>query len=372
MTTAPSHVISGRTVPLNQLRLDAPLWSNPRQFTGLDDEELAELAASIKDKGIVEPLKVQRILINGAIVDLVIDGQRRVRAGIDVLAKSAPIPVVDLSEDAVELTEEIVDGLLEKAFATLKREGLSSFELLGQAMRWDARGKTGAYIANALGKSGSWVSRMLKAAKSASPKLMLQWRKGEVTDEQFKELAEEKDHSKQAEAVKGVVEARKAGDKAEARIRAKEVRETAVAEKKAEKVTRGAAPKPVTNGVSAKPVVAGPQVPLPWEGEAAKPVVKKPAVPSRAVLDDMLHMAQKKPPTHDYVKGMMDAVKYVTGQLEPKDFAKPWAAYLSRIAGTVRIKPAKAKKASKPRAAAKPAKKATARKAKTSTGKRKR
>lgn len=332
--TAATNVISARTVPLSALWLEAPNWINPREFSGLDTEDIEELGESLKTKGIVEPLKVQRILMNGDTVDLVVDGQRRVLAARTSLAKNAPIPVVDIEEDVIELTPEAADRLLEKAFATLERKGLSSFELASAARRWKAREKTGAYIASQIGKSESWVSKILKALDTATPKLVHSWKKGEITDEQFKELAEVKDPEEQKKAAKEVVDTRKSGDKAEARVRAKEITATAR----------------VTNGHSkGKPAPLPPREQLPLikgEGEPApskpadvapvKPAGPKP--PSKAAIEDLLGMADKRPPTSDYVKGLLDGVRYMTGALQPDQFAKAWTQYVNRIDGHTKPK----------------------------------
>lgn len=385
------NVISHRTVRLSDLVLEAPLWANPREFSGLDARHLKELGESIQAKGIVDPLKVQRILVNGDIVELVIDGQRRVLAGREVLDGDAEIPVVDVEEEPCELTVDKGDELLLKALTTLEREGLSSYELAKVAQRMKDRGKEGAYIAEAIGKSAGWVSKILKAWRAASPKLMQQWRKGDITDEQFKELAEIKDQEKQAEEAKEVVQARKDGDKGEARMRAKEAKETARKESKDEddgKISNG------VNGINNhdldigknKPVVKGPQLSLlDGAGKADKP--KKPSGPARIVLEEMVGLTAKRPPVSDYVKGLMDGVRYALGEIHPDKFGKAWTQYISRIEG----KPRKAKKRSAKKAvkvaASKPApaKKAKAGKgnasmvkarkpkaAKTSTGKRKR
>jgi len=363
--TTPISVITARTVPLSSLWLEAPNWTNPRLFSGLDDSDIDELGASIKAKGINDPLKVQRIKVNGDVIDLVIDGQRRALAARGVLPKNAPIPVVDIEEEACDLTPEKADELLLKALTTLEREDLSSYELSNVAERMKARNKTGEYIAAAIGKSASWVSKFLKALSTASPKLMHQWRKGQVTDEQFKELAEVKGEDKQAEAAKEVVEARKSGDKSEARNRAKEIKETARAASKPDKTAT------VRNGhnttLVVKPTVSGPQLPL--LKEAKEPEVKKaePKPPSKHALADFIGMADKRPPVADYVKGLMDGVKWAMGFMQPDQWAKSWHQYLARIEG--RPRPAKKVKAKR---VARPVKKAKARKKLSSTGKRKR
>lgn len=365
MTTLAQNIITHRSVALHELWLEAPGWTNPRTFTGLDAKEIEELGVDIKAKGMQDAPKVQKILINGTIRNLVIDGQRRVLGARDALPKNALIPVVDVSEDAVELTPEIADKLLEIALTSLRHEGLSSYELSNVADGMAKRDRTLDTIGTAIGKSKTWVSRMLKARATATPKLMLQWRKGEITDEQFKELAEVADPDKQAEQTKAVVEARKSGDKAEARVLSKETKETARAEKAGK-------PTPVTNGVHkpvVKPVVAGPQVQLfANEAEADKSLKPKPPAPkkpSQLAIDELLSFADRRPPTADYVKGLMDGVRYSQGLIEPDKFGRAWVQYVDRIEGKPRpAKKAKSKKAAKPKAAKT--------RARTSTGKRKR
>lgn len=332
MTT--THVVTGRSVPLSSLWLEHQNWTNPREFTGLDTSEIAELSESIKTKGIIDPLKVQMIRVNGEVVNLVIDGQRRYLAGKEVLAKNALIPVVDLSEEVIEeLTPEVVDNLLIKALTTLEREDLSTYELMTVAKRMKERGKTLAYIGKAINKSEGTVSKFLTAIGTATPKLMLRWRKGEITDEQFKELAAVKDPEAQAKATKEVVDARKSGDKAEARVIAKEVKEAA-----ARKPTNG---HDGTQLGSARPALT------PADGGAPDKKPAGPKPPSRVVLDEFLAMADKRPPTADYVKGLFDGVRYALGLVEPDAFSKAWSQYVARIDGKKPAKKAKAKPAKK-------------------------
>jgi ParB/RepB/Spo0J family partition protein len=369
--TAVAAPITSRPAKLSSLWLEHQHWTNPRTKTGLEEEDLAELGSSIKTHGLQEFPKVQKIKTASGIIDLVIDGQRRVRAATSALGKHAEIQVIDVSADPIELTPEVGDELLLKALLTIDREPLSSYELLEVAARMQARGKTGAYIADAIGMSTTWVSRMLKARATASPKLMLRWRKDEITDEQFKDLAEIKDEEKQVEAAKEVVEARKSGDKAEGRVRAKELAAGAKADKaKDAKVANG-------HNKEAKPVVKGPQLDL-LEKERDKAAEEKaeakklaPKPPSRHAIDDLLAMADKRPPLHDLVKGIMLGVKYAIGTVEPDAFGKPWMQYVSRVEGAPRpakkVKPAKkaaAKKSAPPKARPVAKKKAVAKKAK--------
>lgn len=347
MTTAPSTL---RHVPLSSLRLEHKHWSNPRVYSGMDDAAIGALGVDLKARGIQVPLIVQQITVNGDVVDLVLEGQRRYKAALEVFSKNHLVPVIDRTAKPIELTAEEADKiLLDMLSVGAKREALSAFELSESAERLRNRGRTLLEIANAIGKSESWVSKILKARTHATPKLMLQWRKGQITEEQFKELAAVP-ADKQDDQAKQVVEARKVGDKSEARARSKEAVATA---------------KSKTNGVgvnghshAAPRVVAGPQVDMfdknagkAWGPDVHGQTMKSPdkkSTPSKVTIEEMVHLSTRRPPTHDYVKGLMDASRWFLGDLTPDKFAKPWTVYLARIDGSGgKPKKAKAKAARK-------------------------
>lgn len=336
------------TAPLSSLVLEHKFWANPR--TILDDAKLAELAVSIKEYGVLAPLHVARVMDNGSIIHLVLDGQRRVIAGSRVLAEAQKIPIVYAWPDVIEeLTWEVSDQLLTIALNIgNRREALTSFELVETAERLKNRGKNHADIARAVGRSETWVSRMLKARLSATPKLLAAWRRGDMSDEQFKAVASEKDETKQEDAAKEVVAARKSGDKGEARMKAREIQ----AANKPVKPSKADKPKS-TNGV--RPVVSGEQPDLPLSPPPAPPK-RKTVQPF--VLEEMLALAQKRAPVHEYVLGVFDALRYVLGERDLADFSKPWHHYIARLEGAPAkvSKPARAKKiarAAKKRAAKK-------------------
>jgi hypothetical protein len=230
-TTAPTAITNARFVPLKDLVIEHPLWTNPRTVTGLSDDEIAELGTDIKGRGIQVPLSVQKIWAKsegGEIINLVLDGQRRYLGARGVLPKDHEVPVTDRTAQPILLTPETADELmLDMLAVATKREGLSSVELSEIAERLRNRGRKLSDIAKAIGKNEGWISKILKARSLATPKLLLRWRKGELTDEQFKDLAEVKDKETQETKVDEVIKARQSGDKAEARTIAKEIKETA-------------------------------------------------------------------------------------------------------------------------------------------------
>lgn len=346
--TAPSPTTL--TAPLHSLFLEHNCWANPR--TILDDGKLKELAESIKEHGILAPIHVARVLANGEPIYLVLDGQRRVIAGSSVLKKTHEVPIVLAWPDTIEdLTWEISDQLLTLALNIgNRREALSSYELVETSERLKGRGKSNADIARRVGRSETWVSRMLKARLNATPKVLASWKRGDMSDEQFKALASEGDATKQEAAADQVVAARTSGDKSEARMKAREVQAANKPAKPAK------APKPGTsNGVKPAPAVGGPQAELPNVPPPAPP--KRKAV-APFVLEEMLGLAAKRAPVHEYVCGVFDALRYVLGEKDLADFGRPWHQYIARLEGAPKpgkgSKPARAKriaKAAKKRAA---------------------
>jgi hypothetical protein len=345
-----THTSNRRFVPLGELRLEFGKWTNPRTMTGLGDAEIEEFSKNIKN-GIEVPPHVAQIRANGDIVNLVIDGQRRVLAARKVFDKDTPIEVIDVEPIAVDLTPDKAAELTERALnISTNRAALSSYELCEAAARLRDQGLSNGKIGKAIHKSDTWVSKMLTARDSATPKLTLAWQRGEITDEQFKDIARQKSASDQNKALDDVKVARESGDKASARAVAKEVAATTRVQKeeaveKADRVING-------HNTGHKPVVTGPQEGL-FSGAKAeskperKPDDDGPKAASKAVLTDMLELAKKKPPTHDYVKGVLDGVRVALGFTNPDKLGKPWVTYLARVEGKAVVKKAKAKKAAK-------------------------
>lgn len=389
MTQTQTAITSLRFVPQSELVVDHKNWTNPRTITGLDEASLADLGKDIKQRGIQVPLIVQKIWSNAdrtRFTNLVLEGQRRSLAVHEVMPKDYEVPVVDRTVDPIELTPEAADELmLDMLSVATKRDGLSSFELSEVAERLRKRERKLSDISKAIGRSEGWISKILKARSTSTPKLLLRWRKGEITDEQFKELAEVKEPERQEAAVAEVVKARKSGDLTEARLRSKEVKEGEKQKGKlclvrgpnGEKCMRtnghDQADGPCTDGVStswrpsgwvddAPRTVKGPQVDLFKDDPVPVKPAPKPKKPmtARIALEELVSMRDRRPPTHDYVKGIVDGVLYALAEIGPEDFARPWTAYLARIDGSgAKKKPAKSKKKSAKKSAKKAKAKAT-------------
>jgi ParB family chromosome partitioning protein len=125
----------------------APDPGNPR--THFDEAELAELAASIAARGVLQPIIVATK--NGDGKHVIRMGERRYRASL--LAGRKTIPAI-VSNDAGEGGDILADQIVEND----QRAGLSARELALGIERMLGEGKTQAAIATALGRSKQFVS----------------------------------------------------------------------------------------------------------------------------------------------------------------------------------------------------------------------
>jgi hypothetical protein len=257
----------------------------------------------------------------------VIGGQRRTKAARSIASFDdfVLVPVVDMESDPVDLTPEIASKyLLSELRIAGTRAGLSSYELSESAERLRSakdpdsiprREYTLAKIALAIGRSESWVSKILAARRRATPTLLASWQRGDVTDEQFKDFALARDQAAQASAVEKAVGIRRGGDKAGSRAVAKEQREIAR-----------------SNAGNADSKATPVHTPTP-DAKPAKPAKPERRPPSYAIIEDLLETAAKRPPTHDLVKGIVWGVRWASGGMDAADLPRQWHAYMSLLAG---------------------------------------
>ncbi len=135
---------SVRQLALEQLRVSA---YQPRRF--INPESLAELAASIADKGVLQPLLVRPVEGGFEIVA----GERRFRAAQQAGLTSVPVVVKQLS-DQQTLEIAIVENL--------QREDLSPVEEARAFKQLLAFGLSQDGVAKAVGKSRSAVANTLR------------------------------------------------------------------------------------------------------------------------------------------------------------------------------------------------------------------
>lgn len=139
------------------LQIDVALIDVDAQVrTVFNDETIAQLAANIRNNGVLQPLVVRP---NGARYTLLI-GERRLRAIRYLGDTSAPAIVADVADELanhVQLMENI------------QREDLNTKDL-AEAIKtlWDKHGSVAA-VAAVCHKSASWVSKRLSLALATGP-----------------------------------------------------------------------------------------------------------------------------------------------------------------------------------------------------------
>ena len=121
-----------------------------------DDEKIAELAESIKQHGVLQPLLVRR---DPSLDDHyeIIGGERRWRAAQKAQLHEVPVIVLELDD-----TQALEIALIEN----LQREDLNAIdEALGYQKLMEDYGHTQEKLAEALGKSRSHIANMVRLLK---------------------------------------------------------------------------------------------------------------------------------------------------------------------------------------------------------------
>ncbi len=130
------------------------IQANPDQpRRKFDERALAELADSIREKGIVQPLVVRPVAGRDGFYEIVA-GERRWRAA--QIAKLTAIPVLIRSFTDQEVLEVAI-------IENIQREGLNAIEeAAGYRQLIDRFGHTQEKVAEALGKSRSHIANLLR------------------------------------------------------------------------------------------------------------------------------------------------------------------------------------------------------------------
>ncbi|MGE5503626.1 MAG: ParB/RepB/Spo0J family partition protein [Actinomycetota bacterium] len=160
--TRPDSKAKGlRTLPVEQLK---PGRYQPRR--AFDEERIADLVASVRDKGILQPLLVRPLPDHVGMFEIVA-GERRWRAAQRAQLHEVPVIVRELSDkEALEI------ALVEN----LQRQDLSPLEEAdGYRRLLDDFHHTQEELARAVGKSRSHVANMLRLLALPEPvKAMLE------------------------------------------------------------------------------------------------------------------------------------------------------------------------------------------------------
>ncbi len=135
-------------VPIEQVQ---PNPDQPRR--SFDADALNELAASVAEKGIIQPLIVRRVAGNSAMFEIVA-GERRWRAA--QIAKLHQIPVLLRDYDDIEVLEIAI-------IENIQRADLNPVdEATGYKQLMDRFGHTQDKLSQALGKSRSHIANLMR------------------------------------------------------------------------------------------------------------------------------------------------------------------------------------------------------------------
>ena len=131
--TARSETPVGKMVPLSSIEPDP---NQPRSTMG----DLNELAASIRDKGVLEPILVRRIDDeNGRSQLMIISGERRYRASME--AGLVEVPVIEMEvgeEEALEIA--LIENLQRKDLTPFEEAEIASDTPMRKSpRRWGSR-----------------------------------------------------------------------------------------------------------------------------------------------------------------------------------------------------------------------------------------
>ena len=138
--------VNYRLVPVDQI---GPNPMQPRQR--FDDERLSELAQSVRENGLVQPLVVRR---DGAVYTIVA-GERRYRAARLAGLDRVPVVIMDNIDDVKTLELALVENI--------QREDLNPLELAESFRRLiEQCGLTQADLARRIGRSRAAVANHLR------------------------------------------------------------------------------------------------------------------------------------------------------------------------------------------------------------------
>lgn len=132
-----------------------------------DEESLGELAASIKEHGVQQPLLVRRVVDDPDIDHELVDGERRLRAALRLCLRTVPIVVSNVGPGDDQFLRAVLVNCSRKdmtpsehARAVLRVWSMPRHASLGNLERADA-------VAKVFGRGPHWVNTQLKLTELA-------------------------------------------------------------------------------------------------------------------------------------------------------------------------------------------------------------
>lgn len=175
-------------IPLELIR---PNPYQPRKF--FDDGSLNELAASIREYGVIQPITVRRADTEYELIA----GERRYRACVRLNMETVPAIIIHADDN-----KSAILALLEN----LQREDLCFFEIAeGYQNLIREQGMTQEELAQKIGKSQSTIANKIRLLK-LPPQVKSLVREYGLTERHARALLHLPDETQQAEAVKVIAE----------------------------------------------------------------------------------------------------------------------------------------------------------------------
>ena len=129
--------------------------------TRMDPGSLEELAASIKAQGLIQPISVRPVAVEGLVIYEIIAGERRWRAAQIAGLPEVPVLIRDIPDDAA-LAMSLIENI--------QREDLNPLEEAAGIQRLiDEFAMTHQEAADALGRSRSAATNLLRLLQLAKP-----------------------------------------------------------------------------------------------------------------------------------------------------------------------------------------------------------
>lgn len=157
---APLTVPEGSSVPLQQVVSVSQISANPDQpRKNFDSESLAQLAESIRQKGVIQPLVVRQLHQTGGYQ--IVAGERRWRAAQLAGLSVVPVVVRDFDDDEV-LQVALIENIQRAELGPL--EEAEAYRLLIHRF-----GHTQEQLADAMSKSRSHIANLLRLLSLPEP-----------------------------------------------------------------------------------------------------------------------------------------------------------------------------------------------------------
>jgi ParB family chromosome partitioning protein len=175
---SPAAVSQAQAAPTNVEFVDLhQIRTLPQVRTEFDEASIAELAASIKSFGVLQPIllrpQAEWSTVEGKPIYLVIAGERRFRAAQAAGLTHIPA-IVGQVDDETAATMQLVENI--------QREELSLKDTAAGILALYEKHKALAPVATLVGKSVPWVSKHITAATKLKYHTAMLLEKGEVED----------------------------------------------------------------------------------------------------------------------------------------------------------------------------------------------